>query len=137
MMRRERMRSVPAVMAAALVLSVSACSSSAARCEEEFTAVTTSITGVASATFDCSDQFGGGWQRGDVVVEATTEDEAIAVMDAILRAYAASPDIEDRWGTPHKYVNQNGSIIVAANDLGFNGAPNVREVREHYGLTPG
>ncbi|QYN40084.1 hypothetical protein K1T35_06665 [Pseudonocardia sp. DSM 110487] len=99
--------------------------------------MTTSITGVASATFDCSDQFGGGWQRGDVVVEATTEDEAIAVMDAILRAYAASPDIEDRWATPQEYVNQDGSIIVGANDLGFNGAPRVREVREHYGITPG
>jgi hypothetical protein len=58
-------------------------------------------------------------------------------MDAILRAYAASPDIEDRWGTPHEYVNQDGSIIVVANDLGFNGSPNVREVREHYGMTPG
>ena len=137
MMRRERMRSLPAVMAAALVLSVSACSSSAARCEEEFTAVTTSITGVASATFDCSDMFGGGWQRGDVVVEATTEGEAIAVVDAILRAYASSPEIEDRWGTPHEYVNQDGSIIVSAGDVGFPAVPKVREVRERYGITPG
>jgi hypothetical protein len=136
-MRHERMRLSSAVVAAALALSASACSSSAARCEEEFTAVTMSITGVFSAAFDCSDQFGGGWQRGDVVVEATTEDEAIAVMDAILRAYAASPDIEDRWWTPHEYVNQDGSIIVVANDLGFNGPPNVRVVREHYGITPG
>jgi hypothetical protein len=136
-MRRERMRLSSAVVAAALVLSASACSSSAARCEEEFTAVTTSITGVASATFDCRDQFGGGWQRGDVVVEATTEGEAIAVVDAILRAYAASPDLEDRWGTPQQYVNQDGSIIVSANDLGFNGSPNVIDVREHYGIKPG
>jgi hypothetical protein len=124
-------------MAAALVLSLSACSSSAVRCEEAFTAVTTSITGVASAEFDCSDQFGGGWERGDVVVEATTEDEAIAVMDAVLRAYAASPDLEDRWATPQEYVNEDGSIIVSANDLGFDGPPNVRDVREHYGITPG
>jgi hypothetical protein len=131
------MRLSSAVVAAALALSVSACSSSAARCEEEFTAVTTSITGVASATFDCSDMFGGGWQRGDVVVEATTEDEAIAVMDAILRAYAASPDIEDRWGTPQQYVNQDGSIIVSPGDVGFAAPPNVIDVREHYGITPG
>jgi hypothetical protein len=135
-MRRERLRSLPVVVAAALVLPASACSSGAAKCEEEFTAVTTSITGVAAAEFDCSDQFGGGWQRGDVVVKATTEDEAITVMDATLRAYAASPDLEDRWGTPQEYVNEDGSIIVSANDLGFNGAPKVREVREHYGITP-
>jgi hypothetical protein len=136
-MRRERMRLSSAVVAAALVLSASACSSSAARCEEEFTAVTTSITGVASAAFDCSDQFGGGWQRGDVVVEATTEDEAIAVMDAILRAYAASPDLEDRWGTPQEYANEDGSIIVSPGDVGFTAPPNVIDVREHYGITPG
>jgi hypothetical protein len=96
-----------------------------------------SVPGVASAEWECSEQFGGGWQRADVVVEATTEDEAIAVMDAALRAYAASPDLEDRWGTPQEYVNQDGSIIVGANDLGFNGPPNVGEVREHYGITPG
>jgi hypothetical protein len=124
-------------VAAALALPVSACSSSAVRCEAAFTSVTMSITGVASAEFDCSDQFGGGWQRGDVVVEATTEDEAIAVMDEVLRAYAASPDIEDRWATPQEYANEDGLIIVSPGDVGFNGPPNVREVREHYGITPG
>ncbi|MBB4904563.1 hypothetical protein [Actinophytocola algeriensis] len=126
---------MPVVVAA--VLPVSACSSSAARCEEAFTAVTTSVSGVASAEFDCSDQFGGGWQRGHVVVEASTEDEAIAVVDAILRAYAASPDLEDRWATPQKYLNEDGSIIVSAGDVGFPAVPNVDEVREHYGITPG
>src|SRR3990170_7266667 len=136
-MRRERMRLSSAVVAAALVLSVSACSSSAARCEEEFTAVTTSITGVASATFVCSDQFGGGWQRGDVVVEATTEDEAIAVIDELLRAFAASPDLEDGWATPQKYTTEDPSIIVSAGDVGFPAVPNVGEVREHYDITPG
>jgi hypothetical protein len=30
-----------------------------------------------------------------VVIEATTEDKAIAVMDAVLQALAASPDLED------------------------------------------
>jgi hypothetical protein len=43
----------------------------------------------------------------------------------------------DRWATPREYRNEDGSIIVVANDLGFDGAPNVRKVREHYGITPG
>ncbi|UJW30308.1 hypothetical protein L3Q67_34625 [Saccharothrix sp. AJ9571] len=125
---------LPAVVVG-LVVPVSGCS--ADRCEEAFTAVTMSVDGVASATWDCSDQFGGGWQRGDVVIEADSEGKAIEVMDAILRAYAASPDLEDRWSVPQKFKTGDPSIIVSAGDLGFNGPPNLREVREHYGITPG
>ncbi|NYV78106.1 hypothetical protein [Streptomyces sp. UH6] len=136
-MRHERTRWLPAVLASALLLPVPACSSGAAGCEEAFTAVTTSTPGVASAEFDCSDRFGGGWQRGDVVVEATTEAEAVTVMEAVLRAYAASPDIEDRWSTPQEYRNEDGSVVVGPGDLGFNGPPNVRQVREHFRVTPG
>jgi hypothetical protein len=122
----------------ALVLSVSACSSSrATKCEEAFTAVATSVTGVAAAKWDCSFQFGGGWERGDVVVEATTEDEAITVVEAVLRAFAASPDLEDGWGTPQEYTTEDRSIIVSAGDVGFNAVPDVGEVREHYDITPG
>ncbi len=130
-------RWLPAAVAV-LVLPVSACSSDrATRCEEGFTAVATSVDGVVSAEWDCSFQFGGGWVRSDVVIEATTEDEAIAVMEAVLRAFAASPDLEDGWGTPQEYVTEDGSIGVGANDLGFNGPPNVGEVRENLGITPG
>jgi len=138
-----RRRSVISVsttaVAAVLTLLLSACSSGkAARCEEAFTAVATSVTGVASAEWDCSFQFGGGWVRSDVVLEATTEDEAVAVMEDLLRAFAASPDLEDGWGTPQEYVTEDGSIIVSVKDLkGFGGVPNVGEVREHYGITPG
>jgi hypothetical protein len=127
---------LPVVVAA--VLPVSACSSGRAeRCEAAFKAVATSVEGVASAEWDCSFQFGGGWQRGDVVVEATTEDEAVAVVDELLRAFAASPDIEDGWSTPQKYTTEDPSIIVSAGDAGFPAVPNVGEVREHYGITPG
>ncbi|WP_329204210.1 hypothetical protein OG257_01625 [Streptomyces sp. NBC_00683] len=131
------MRLLPAITAAALVLPVSACSSGAAKCEEALTEVTMSVPGVASAEWDCSNSFGGGWQRADVAIEAATEDEAIAVVDAALRAYAASPDLEDRWGTPQEYVTEDGSITVSAGDVGFPAVPNVGEAREHYGITPG
>ena len=118
MTRRARWWLLPVVVAA--VLPVSACSSGRAEtCEEAFKAVATSVEGVASAEWDCSFQFGGGWVRGDVVVEATTEDEAVAVMDELLRAFAASPDLEDGWATPQKYTTEDRSIIVSANDLGF------------------
>lgn len=132
---RARWWLLPVVVAA--VLPVSACSSGKAeRCEAAFKAVATSVEGVASAEWDCSFQFGGGWQRGDVVVEATTEDEAVAVMEDLLRAFAASPDLEDGWGTPQEYGTEDRSIRVGPNDVGFNGPPNVGEVREHYGITP-
>ncbi|MER5227036.1 hypothetical protein [Streptomyces flaveus] len=131
------MRLLPAVVVAALVLPVSACSSGAAKCEEAFTAAAMSVAGVASAKWDCNFSFGGGWVRADVVIEATTEDEAIAVMDEALQAFAASPDLEDGWSTPQEYATEDRSIIVGASDVGFNGPPNVGEVREHYGITPG
>ncbi|MBB4912815.1 hypothetical protein [Actinophytocola algeriensis] len=96
------------------------------------------VDGVASAEWDCNFQFGGGWIRSDVVLEATTEDEAVAVMEDLLRAFAASPDLEDGWSTPMEYVTEDGSIIVSVGNLdGFNGVPNVGEVREHYAITPG
>jgi hypothetical protein len=138
MTRRPRFRLLPAVLAVVL-LPVSACSSSRATgCEEAFTSAATSVTGVASAEWDCDFGFGGGWVRGDVVLDVPTEDEAITVMEAVLRAFAASPDLEDGWSTPQKYTTKDPSIVVSANDLDFGGGvPNVGEVREHYGITPG
>jgi hypothetical protein len=135
--RRVRERALPAIGVVALLLSVSACSSGTDECEEAFAAAATSVSGVVSAEWDCSDQFGGGWQRGDVVVDATSKEEAVAVMDGVLQAIAAAPGLEDSWSTPQEYWNEDQSIGVSPNDLGFNGPPNVGEVREHYGITPG
>jgi hypothetical protein len=128
------------VVAAFLLLGVSACSSpeKEERCETAFTSVTMSVDGVASAEWDCNFQFGGGWVRSDVVLEPATEEEAIAVVDAVLRALAASPDLEDSWGTPQQYTIEDSSVIVSAKDVGFtSGVPNVGEVREKWGITPG
>ncbi|MFB9905539.1 hypothetical protein [Allokutzneria oryzae] len=136
-MRRERRRLWPALGALALILPVPACSSGAARCEEALTAATTSVPGVVSAQWECSNNFGGGWQRAHVVIEAATETEAIAVVDAALRAYATALGLEDGWSTPQEYATRDRSIIVSANDVGFNGPPNIREVRERYGTTSG
>jgi hypothetical protein len=136
MTRRARWWLLPVVVA--VVLPVSACSSGKAeKCEAAFKAAASSVEGVASARWDCNFQFGGGWVRSDIVIEATTEDEAVAVMEDLLRAFAASPDLEDGWGTPQEYGTEDRSIMVGANHVGFNGAPNVGEVREHYGITPG
>ena len=127
-------------VAALLLLPVSACSSpdKEARCEEAFTAAATSVDGVASAEWDCNFQFGGGWKRGKVVLDPATEEEASAVVEAVLRAFAASPDLEDGWPTPQEYLIEDSSIKVGAKDAGFpGGVPNVGEVREHFGITPG
>jgi hypothetical protein len=128
------------VAAGFLLLGVSACSSpeKEERCEGAFTAVAMSVDGVASATWDCNFQFGGGWVRSDVVLEPATEEEAIAVVDDLLRAFAASPDLEDGWATPQKYTVKDSSVIVSAGDVGFaSGVPNVGEVRAEWDITPG
>ncbi|MFE5569443.1 hypothetical protein ACFQ68_30955 [Amycolatopsis japonica] len=132
MRRCARVVAVTVVMA--LTLPVSACASSAEKCEEAFAAAATAVPGVISATWDCNNGFGGGWQRGDVRIAAGDKGKAIAVMREVLRAFAASPDLEDGWATPQKYTNNDGTIVVGANDLGFNGVPNVGQVRERYGV---
>ncbi|MFD6140085.1 hypothetical protein [Promicromonospora sp. NPDC060271] len=105
-------------------------------CADVFTRTSLAVDGVVSAEFECSDMFGGGWQRGKVVLRASSRDEAIRIVDTLLRAFATEPRLESRWSTPQEYWNEDRSIGVGPNDLGFNGPPNVGEVREHYGLSP-
>ncbi|MFC3452902.1 hypothetical protein [Amycolatopsis speibonae] len=135
MPRSKRLWWLPALLVGFL-LPVSGCSTGAVRCEKAFAAAAMSVDGVTSAVWDCSEQFGGGWQRGDVVLEAADKAEATTVMEAVMRAFAASPDIEDRWSTPQEYRTHDRSIVVGAGALGFNGPPRVGEVREHFGITP-
>ncbi|THV29053.1 hypothetical protein [Glycomyces paridis] len=124
-------------IAAALPLMLSACGTDlAAQCEDAFAAAAGTVEGVVSAEWDCSEQFGGGWQRAEVVVEAATEEEAVAIMEDLLRAFAAEPDLLDRWSTPQEYANEDGTIVVGTGELGFPGVPDLGEVREHYGITP-
>ena len=105
-------------------------------CEDAFRETALTVDGVVSAEFDCSDMFGGGWQRGTVVLRAATRDEAAAV-DALLRAFAADPRLEPRWSTPQRYRNEDGSLVVGAGAAGFPAVPTIREVCAHYGIAPG
>jgi hypothetical protein len=136
-MKRAATRALVAAAAAATALSVSSCSGGReAVCEDAFAEAALSVEGVAAAEWDCSFQFGGGWVRGTVVVEGDTEAEAVTVMEAVLLAFAASPDLEDGWSTPQEYENEDRSIVVGAGELGFSAVPNVAEVREHFGVAP-
>lgn len=105
-------------------------------CEDTFAETALAVDGVVSAEFECSDKFGGGWQRGKVVLRASSREEAIRIMDAVLRAFAAEPRLEPRWSTPQEYRNEDGSVVVSASAVGFAGVPKVREVRERYGKDP-
>jgi hypothetical protein len=79
--------------------------------------------------------FGGGWQRGTVVLRASSRDEAIRITDALLRSFAAEPRLEPRWATPQQYRNEDGSVVVGARAAGVPGGPGprIRELRDHYG----
>lgn len=106
-------------------------------CEDVFRETASAVDGVVSAEFDCSDMFGGGWQRGKVVLRASSREEAVRVMDALLRAFAAEPRLEPQWSTPQEYRNEDGSIVVGAGAAGFPAVPKIREVRARYGIAPG
>lgn len=105
-------------------------------CEDAFRETALAVDGVVSAEFDCSDMFGGGWQRGTVVLRVSSRAEGERVVDALLRAFAAEPRLEPRWSTPQRYRNEDGSVVVGAPRAVFRGTPTIREVREHYGVTP-
>ncbi|GAB2737803.1 hypothetical protein [Amycolatopsis magusensis] len=102
-------------------------------CEDAFAETALAVDGVVSAEFECSDMFGGGWQRGKVVLRASSREEATRIVDALLRAFAAEPRLEPRWSTPQQYRNEDGAIVVGAGAAGFSGTPNIRELRDRYG----
>ncbi|GAB2885190.1 hypothetical protein [Streptomyces mayteni] len=71
-----------------------------------------------------------------MVLRASSHAEAVRVMDALLRAFAADPRLEPRWSTPQHYQNEDGTVVVAAVAAGFPTVPLIRELRERYGVPP-
>lgn len=95
-----------------------------------------SVDGVTAADFECRRSFGDSGQSGTVTVAARTQDEAVASMEDVLRAYAASPDVDDASVLVLDVVTEDDDVTVGPGLLGFNGAPAMYEVREHYGIQP-
>ncbi|MGA6161351.1 hypothetical protein [Amycolatopsis magusensis] len=102
-------------------------------CEDVFAETALAVDGVVSAEFECSDLFGGGWQRGKVVLRTSSREEATRIVHALLRAFAAEPRLEPGWSTPQQYRNEAGSIVVGAGAAGFPGVPKIGELRDRYG----
>ncbi|WP_083259754.1 hypothetical protein [Cellulosimicrobium cellulans] len=105
-------------------------------CEQMWESLSESVDGVTAADFECRRSFGDSGQKGKVTVAATTQDEAVAMMEATLRAYAASPDVDDASVLNLVVATEDDSVTVGPGLLGFNGAPAMYEVREHYGIQP-
>jgi hypothetical protein len=60
--------------------------------------------------------------RGKVVLRTSSRAEAVQIVDALLRAFAAEPRLEPRWATPQEYRNEDGSIVVGALAAPFSGS---------------
>ncbi|RPF20662.1 hypothetical protein [Myceligenerans xiligouense] len=121
----------------ALVSGLTGCGSGARQCEELYATVIGAVDGVASVDAECSQQFGGGWERVDVHLATNDADGARTIGEEVLKAVAAEPDMEPLWATPRAYYLEDGTeATIGLRDLGFNGVPTVREVREHYGIEP-
>ncbi|WP_265522045.1 hypothetical protein [Oerskovia flava] len=124
-----------ALAAPVVALALGGCSSSG-DCGEPYSRAILAVDGVASTDVDCSEQLGGGWQRVGVHLETLDEQEARSAVEQVLRAVAAEPDIKDVWATPQHYYLEDGSELADPRQgLGFNGVPDVGDVREHYGIT--
>ncbi|GAA1988699.1 hypothetical protein GCM10009718_27840 [Isoptericola halotolerans] len=125
------------VVLVGVVGALSGCGAAARDCEEAYVGSISSVEGVASVEAECSLQFGGGWQRVDVFLETNDVTEARAVGQQVLQAIATEPTLEDQWSTPRAYYLQDGSgVSIGLRELGFNGVPNVGEVRENDSTKP-
>lgn len=91
------------------------------------------VSGVVSAEFTCKNSFEGSTQHGSVTISATTEADAVKIMDDVLRAFAASSGMDATWRAPSEFKSQDGTIVVRPSALGFNGIPWISDLREHYG----
>jgi hypothetical protein len=121
-----------------VVVTLAACGTGSARkCEEALTAAATSVQGVVGAEFTCKRSFGNPSQKGSVTIAGTTETEVAAVMEDVLRAFAASSDLDDASVVYVDFANEDGTISVIEQLVGFNGTPSIGDIREHYGITPG
>ncbi|MEV0953879.1 hypothetical protein [Promicromonospora sp. NPDC050249] len=122
-----------------VVITLAACGGggSARKCEEALTSAATSVEGVVGAEFTCKRSFGNPSQTGSVTIAGTTEAQVTAVMEGVLQAFAASPDLDDASVVYVDFANEDGSITVIEQAVGFNGTPSIRDIREHYGITPG
>ena len=125
-------------LATVVVGTLAACGGGAARsCEEALTAAATSVDGVVSAEFTCERSFGNPSQKGSVTIAGTTETAVAAVMEDVLRAFAASSELGDASVVYTQFTNEDGTISVIERMAGFNGTPSIGDLREHYGITPG
>lgn len=105
-------------------------------CERALTEAAGQVPGVLSAEAECNLQFGGGWQRQTVRLDAGTPEEAYPIVEQILRALAGEPAVESGWSTPQIYELTTGDTLQSLEQLGFNGPPSVGEVRARYGIEP-
>lgn len=132
------MKYLVGVLLAAAVLAVAACGGDDARtCEEALTTAAMSVDGVVEAEFTCTRSFGNPSQKGSVTIEGTTETAVVAVMEDVLRAFAASADLGDASVVYTQFTSEDGTISVAEPLAGFNGTPSIGDLREHYDITPG
>ncbi|GHE53503.1 hypothetical protein [Streptomyces capitiformicae] len=128
---------VPVSVVAAAVVAVSGISYAFdvknKACAEDFESVALSVSGVVTADFTCSSSFGNPSEKGTITLDAKTEEEAVAVMESVLRAYAET-DMDNATTPFVDYVSEDGTIAVGPPDAGFNGLPSLRQIRDHYGL---
>jgi len=124
---------VVVVVVAAVSVAVTAYGAKDKRCEEDFESAALSVSGVITADFTCTTSFEGTLRDGRVTLDAETEEDAVALMEFVLRAYAET-DMSNAAYAHVDYVSEDGTISVWPGKAGFNGTPSLGEIRDHYGL---
>jgi starvation-inducible outer membrane lipoprotein len=123
------------LVAASMVLA--ACSPSIEalekKCKETYESLVLSVENVENVYFGCNREYHYYTEGGLIEVGDVTRAEALEILDAILKEFARSPDLEDVERPGILLKGSNGSVEVRPGDLGFSEDPNIRELRTHYG----
>ncbi|WP_199042726.1 hypothetical protein [Glycomyces salinus] len=120
---------------ATLTTGLTGCGGDEENCAELYTDTIEAVEGVESVEVDCSLQLSGVWQRVDVYTTTNDENEAAEIGYDVLQAIAEEPGFDPQWSTPRSYFLEDGTkVTIGLRDLGFNGIPDVDEVREHFGV---
>lgn len=119
-------------LVALTVPALAGCTAASSDCEQGLESAALGVPGVVAAEFTCTGDVVDPDQDGTVTLDAATPDEARAILDEILRAYAAS-DLDGGLVPDADYATGDGAIDVNPSDLGFNGTQSLHQLRAHYG----
>lgn len=127
---------VTLVLAASVVAMSGCVGDDVAGCKQLLEDTALSVQGVDSADFTCRRDFGDSGQRGTITLAVDAQQEATPVIEDVYREFASEADIGNAWTVYINFSSPDGENEFDDDALGFNGDPNMRDIRDRYDIHP-